>query len=226
MIYTYPDLRVILMSATIDTSLFSKYFNNCRVLEISGRAFPVQQYFLEDCVELTKFVPPMNNRKRKRDGGDDDEVGAGEEPEENLNKVLSDTYNLQTKNAMAQLSEKEISLELIEALLHYIKGINVPGAVLIFLPGWNLIFLIIKYLQQHLLFGGPQYCILPLHSQLPREDQKRVFAPVPPNVTKVTHHNYFCFNFYFSSSITAQFCHIKSNQTSFTIPIQKNYCIF
>lgn len=86
---------------------------------------------------------------------------------------------------MAQLSEKEISLELIEALLHYIKSINVPGAVLIFLPGWNLIFLIMKHLQQHPLFGGSQYCILPLHSQLPREDQKKVFVPVPPNVTKV-----------------------------------------
>lgn len=93
MIYTYPDLRVILMSATIDTTLFSKYFNNCHILEISGRAFPVQQYFLEDCIELTEFVPPMNSRKRKRDGGDDDETGIGEEPEENLNKASSFIYN-------------------------------------------------------------------------------------------------------------------------------------
>lgn len=83
------------------------------------------------------------------------------------------------------MSEKEISLELIEALLLYIKGLNIPGAVLIFLPGWNLIFLVMKYLQQHPVFGGSNYCILPLHSQLPREDQRRVFSPVPPHVTKV-----------------------------------------
>lgn len=42
MIHTYPEMRLILMSATIDTTLFSKYFNDCPVIEIEGRAFPVQ----------------------------------------------------------------------------------------------------------------------------------------------------------------------------------------
>lgn len=41
MVHTYPDLRVILMSATIDTSMFSKYFNNCPVIEVPGVTFPV-----------------------------------------------------------------------------------------------------------------------------------------------------------------------------------------
>lgn len=88
MIHTYPDLRVILMSATIDTTLFSKYFNDCPVIEIPGRAFPVQQYFLEDCIEVTKFVPPTDTRKRKGGGGkDEDESIIGEDGDENLNKV-------------------------------------------------------------------------------------------------------------------------------------------
>lgn len=90
MIHTHPDLRVILMSATIDTTLFSKYFNDCPVIEIPGRAFPVQQYFLEDCVELTKFIPPTDMRKRKKGGGGDDDdetVVGGDEGDENLNKV-------------------------------------------------------------------------------------------------------------------------------------------
>lgn len=67
MVHTYPDLRVILMSATIDTTLFSKYFGDCPVIEVPGRAFPVKQLFLEDCIELTNFVPPPETRKRKRD---------------------------------------------------------------------------------------------------------------------------------------------------------------
>ncbi|KAI4469545.1 atp-dependent rna helicase [Holotrichia oblita] len=185
MIHTFPDLRVILMSATIDTTLFSKYFNNCPVVEIPGRAFPVKHYFIEDCIELTKFVPPTEGRKRKGGGKDGDEEMLGDEGDENLNKVLSGSYSEQTRNALSKLSEKDVSFELIETLLKYIKEQNVEGAVLIFLPGWNLIFALMKHLQQHPVFGRSDYCILPLHSQIPREDQRRVFAPVPPHVTKV-----------------------------------------
>ncbi|XP_028151062.2 dosage compensation regulator [Diabrotica virgifera virgifera] len=188
MIHTYPDLRVILMSATIDTTLFSKYFNNCPVIEIPGRAFPVKQYFLEDAIELTKFVPPTDTRKRKNKGGkdDDEEESTGvEEPDENLNKVVGGNYSDLTRNVMSRLNEKEVSFELLEALLDYIKTQSIPGAVLVFLPGWNLIFAMMKHLQNHPVYGGSQYSILPLHSQIPREDQKRVFQPVPDHVTKV-----------------------------------------
>ena len=86
---------------------------------------------------------------------------------------------------MAQLTEKEISFELIESLLRYIKDQNIPGAVLVFLPGWNLIFALMKHLQQHPVFGTSEYVIIPLHSQLPREDQRRVFDSVPQGKTKI-----------------------------------------
>ncbi|EFA00345.2 dosage compensation regulator isoform X1 [Tribolium castaneum] len=190
MIHTYPDLRVILMSATIDTSLFSKYFNNCPVVEIAGRTYPVQQYFLEDCVELTGFVPPTETRKRKAGGGgggggDDDETTIGDDGDENMNKIIDPKFSTQTRNAMARMSEREVSFELMEALLKYIKSQEIPGAVLVFLPGWNLIFAMMRHLQQHPVFGGAAYRVLPLHSQIPREDQRRVFEPVPPHVTKV-----------------------------------------
>jgi len=46
MVHSFPDLRIILMSATIDTTLFSNYFNSCPVVEVPGRAFPVQGMFL------------------------------------------------------------------------------------------------------------------------------------------------------------------------------------
>ncbi|XP_019699351.1 dosage compensation regulator isoform X2 [Harpegnathos saltator] len=183
MIHMYPDLRLILMSATIDTTLFSDYFNKCPVIEIPGRAYPVKQYFLEDCIELTMFVPPMISGKRK--SKDTDDLPLDSDPDENLNKIIDNSYSLQTKNAMAQLTEKEISFELIEILLKYIKAQNIPGAVLIFLPGWNLIFALMKHLQQHPLFGGSSYFVIPLHSQLPREDQRKVFDPVPSTVTKI-----------------------------------------
>ncbi|CAL1277874.1 unnamed protein product [Larinioides sclopetarius] len=181
MVRTFPQLRVILMSATIDTTLFQEYFGGCPIIEVSGRTFPVQEYFLEDCIQMLNFVPPPNTRKRKRD----EETVDSEEPDENLNKVIGPDYSPSTRQAMASLSEKEMSFELIEALLSYIKNLNVPGAVLIFLPGWNLIFAMMRHLQQHPKFGTSDYCILPLHSQVPREDQHKVFEPVPEGVTKI-----------------------------------------
>ncbi|XP_021914337.1 dosage compensation regulator [Zootermopsis nevadensis] len=186
MIHTYPDLRLILMSATIDTTLFREYFNNCPVIEVPGRAYSVQEYFLEDCVQMLNFVPPADTRKRRNKDKDDSEgtVGA-EDQEENLNKMVSSEYTVQTQNAVAQLSEKEVSFELIEELLKYIKTLGFPGAVLIFLPGWNLIFALMRHLQQHPVFGSQGYSIIPLHSQLPREDQHRVFEPVPEGITKI-----------------------------------------
>ena len=33
--------QVVLMSATLDADKFSKYFQNCPVLQIPGRTFPV-----------------------------------------------------------------------------------------------------------------------------------------------------------------------------------------
>ncbi|XP_045616540.1 ATP-dependent RNA helicase A isoform X2 [Procambarus clarkii] len=183
MVRAFPDLRIILMSATIDISLFSEYFANPFLIEVPGRAFPVQEYFLEDCIELTKFMPSPDTRKRNKK--EKDEELPGEEPEENLNIVSSSHYSEGTRRALAMMNEKDLSFELVEALLKYIDTLSTPGAVLIFLPGWNLIFTLMRHLKQHPVFGGHQYCVLPLHSQLPREDQRRVFDPVPDNVRKI-----------------------------------------
>ncbi|KAK6455998.1 P-loop containing nucleoside triphosphate hydrolase protein [Scheffersomyces xylosifermentans] len=37
-----PDLKIIVTSATLDSDKFSKYFNNCPVIKIPGRTFPVE----------------------------------------------------------------------------------------------------------------------------------------------------------------------------------------
>ncbi|KFQ95807.1 ATP-dependent RNA helicase A, partial [Nipponia nippon] len=179
-VQAYPEIRVILMSATIDTSMFCEYFFNCPVVEVFGRTYPVQDYFLEDCIQMTQFVPPPKEKKKKEK---DEE--SGEDDDANCNLICSDEYGPETKHSMAQLNEKETSFELIEALLIYIKTLNVPGAVLVFLPGWNLIYTMQKHLEMNPRFGGRQYRILPLHSQIPLEEQRRVFDPVPPGVTKV-----------------------------------------
>lgn len=37
-------LRIIVMSATMDVDHFAKYFNNCSVIYLEGRLFPVQVF--------------------------------------------------------------------------------------------------------------------------------------------------------------------------------------
>lgn len=48
-----PDLKLIISSATIDTSLFSQAFGNAPVIEVSGRIYPVELLYLSDNDEET-----------------------------------------------------------------------------------------------------------------------------------------------------------------------------
>ncbi|KAM7399989.1 hypothetical protein PAMA_004604 [Pampus argenteus] len=178
-VQAYPEVRILLMSATIDTTMFREYFFNCPIIEVFGRTFSVQEYFLEDCIQMTNFVPPPMDRKKKdkdEDGGDDDT---------NCNMICGPEYTAETKRSMAQINEKETSFELVEALLKYIETLQVSGAVLVFLPGWNLIYSMQRHLETNPHFTSNRYRILPLHSQIPREEQRRVFEPVPDNIRKV-----------------------------------------
>lgn len=47
MVRAFPQIRIVLMSATIDTTLFQEYFGNCPIIEVSGRTFPVQGMCLQ-----------------------------------------------------------------------------------------------------------------------------------------------------------------------------------
>ena len=53
---TRPNLRVVLMSATVQAETFTKYFGDCEVLNAKGRTFPVEEYHLEQALELTGHV--------------------------------------------------------------------------------------------------------------------------------------------------------------------------
>ncbi|KAJ2525284.1 hypothetical protein GGI11_000189 [Coemansia sp. RSA 2049] len=59
-----PDLKVVLMSATIDASIFACYFGGCPVVEIPGRTFPVDQVFLEDILQRSGYAPACSTGTR------------------------------------------------------------------------------------------------------------------------------------------------------------------
>ncbi|KAJ9092668.1 hypothetical protein QFC21_006733 [Naganishia friedmannii] len=49
------DLKIILMSATMNSEKICAYFDNCPFFKVPGRTFPVQVNYLEDAVELTQY---------------------------------------------------------------------------------------------------------------------------------------------------------------------------
>jgi len=50
-----PDLKVILMSATLNAEQFAKYYGDCPCLNIPGFTYPVKEYYLEDVLEITRY---------------------------------------------------------------------------------------------------------------------------------------------------------------------------
>ena len=45
------------MSATINANDFANYYVHCAdVINVSGRTFPVDSYYVEDVVEMTNYV--------------------------------------------------------------------------------------------------------------------------------------------------------------------------
>lgn len=61
-IHLWPHLKVIVTSATIDTNLFSKYLQDCPVIEIPGRLFPVQVIYRPFDRESGKIVDAVVNQ--------------------------------------------------------------------------------------------------------------------------------------------------------------------
>lgn len=59
------DLRIVIMSATLDAERFSKFFNNAEMLYVEGRTYPVSRYYLpkpiDDVVEaVIQSVAQLN----------------------------------------------------------------------------------------------------------------------------------------------------------------------
>ncbi|KAL3510037.1 hypothetical protein ACH5RR_029438 [Cinchona calisaya] len=54
MLPSYPHLRLVLMSATIDADRFSNYFGGCPIIRVPGFTYPVKTFYLEDVLSTVK----------------------------------------------------------------------------------------------------------------------------------------------------------------------------
>ncbi|KAJ0020057.1 hypothetical protein Pint_31398 [Pistacia integerrima] len=204
-------LKVILMSATVDSELFSRYFGHCPVITAQGRTHPVTTYFLEDIYESINYrlasdspasiryetstkemlrSGPVNNHRGKKNlvlsaWGDDSMLS-----EEYINPYYIpssyQSFGEQTQQNLKRLNEDVIDYDLLEDLVCHVDETCSEGAILIFLPGVSEIYILLDRLVASYRFGGPSSdWILPLHSSIASTDQKKVFLRPPDNIRKV-----------------------------------------
>ncbi|XP_069705785.1 ATP-dependent DNA/RNA helicase DHX36 [Periplaneta americana] len=190
-----PDLKVVLMSATLNAEQFAKYYGGCPCLNIPGFTYPVTEYYLEDVLEMTGFVikPPKTNEGpvwTKHLRHVKAKVRKVEEFKDFIEPYIRQLaaegkYSHKTLEMLKNPESEEINLDLIAALIQRICITKDDGAILVFLPGWDKISNLHKLLTDSGFFPSSRYLIIPLHSMMPTVIQKSVFDRPPKGVRKI-----------------------------------------
>lgn len=158
------DLKVILMSATLDADVFSRYFGvNAEVgrVEIQGRTYPVTDLYLDDILRRTNFNPGFRGGKLDEDELDGIEPSVAGVIQSIGMRINYDLIARTVQQIDAELSDKE-------------------GGILVFLPGTLEINRTLDAVR-----SIPNIYALPLHASLMPSEQRRVFPPAPKGKRKV-----------------------------------------
>ncbi|KAF2012272.1 ATP-dependent RNA helicase A [Aaosphaeria arxii CBS 175.79] len=180
-----PELKVILMSATVDADKFSRYLNSAPVMMVPGRTFPVETRYLEDAIELTHYDAVTNDKLNDSDTSENEE-GSSREKSGIPSKLPG--YSATTRNVLSSYDEYGIDYDLIIRLIENVAFdatlARYSSAFLVFLPGMAEIRQLNDMLLSHPSFDK-QWLIYPLHSSISSEDQQAAFL-LPPPETGVT----------------------------------------
>ncbi|KAF7184927.1 putative ATP-dependent RNA helicase ucp12 [Pseudocercospora fuligena] len=172
------DLRLVLMSATLDAQTFESYFSSSSSVgkvEIEGRTHPVTDIYLDDIVRLTGFGAAPVHEDSPAELSLDDQTPDGS----GYNTPRSDTPSL--GNALRAVGTR-INYDLIARTVELIdrKLGHADGGILIFLPGVAEIDQTLRALR-----AVPNLHTLPLHASLQSVEQRRVFPRAPQGLRKV-----------------------------------------
>ncbi|XP_023740129.1 DExH-box ATP-dependent RNA helicase DExH7, chloroplastic isoform X2 [Lactuca sativa] len=201
-------LKVILMSATVDSQLFSHYFGDCPVIHAQGRTHPVTTHFLEDIHESIDYKLASDSLASLRSNAPKQKGAAVDNHRGKKNLVLSgwgddsvlsegyinpyyvsenyQTYSEQTQQNLRKLNEDVIDYDLLEDLICHIDKTYPEGAILVFLPGVSEIHTLLDKLAASYQFRGvASEWLLPLHSNIAASEQKKVFQRPPDDIRKV-----------------------------------------
>ncbi|KAG6469410.1 hypothetical protein ZIOFF_074127 [Zingiber officinale] len=191
------DLRLILMSATLNAELFSSYFGGAPTIHIPGFTYPVRAHFLEDILEKTGYK--LTSFNQIDDYGQEKlwKMQRQLMPRKRKNQITSlvedalknsnfEDYSSRARDSLASWTPDCIGFNLIEAVLCYICRKEQPGAVLVFMTGWDDISCLRDQLRAHPLLGDPnRVLVIACHGSMATSEQKLIFEKPPPNVRKV-----------------------------------------
>ncbi|TRY65278.1 hypothetical protein DNTS_015441 [Danionella cerebrum] len=207
-IHKRADLRLILMSATVDCQKFANYFNRCPVITIPGRTFPVEVFHLEDIVEETGYVLEQDSEYSQKFMEEEEEVSIsitqkGGKTLQHQELIPRDSqtsgwdlgpemdhFSSRTRHVLQYMNPNKINMDLILDLLAYLdkspQFCNVEGAVLVFLPGLAHIQQLHDLLTTDKRFSSKnRYKLVALHSTLSSQDQSSAFTVPPAGVRKI-----------------------------------------
>ncbi|XP_060080350.1 ATP-dependent RNA helicase TDRD9-like, partial [Ylistrum balloti] len=159
-----PHVKVVLMSATIDSEMFANYFalplgrklEPAPVISVEGKIFAVSEYYTEDLSVLGE-VPPLD---------------------EGSPAISQEAYSMAVR-----LIQEFDSLEAKDQGISVTGFANFRGTVLVFLPGQAEIEYMDTSLQDRC--QKHKLKILPLHSSITLEEQSKVFEMPGPGERKV-----------------------------------------
>jgi small subunit ribosomal protein S24e len=192
------SLKVVLMSATIDPTLFQTYFaaedgTPAPVAEIPGRSFPVSKYYLDDVIQQLSTIEMRNSSWVWRDKAVV-EYAEGEIGPHALAAVAGNPhYRPGAQPDLSQILQKdfEIPYALVALTIAHVIKKSDDGHVLVFLPGWDEMMALQKVFDDSrsllgINFTNPkEFSIHLLHSTVPVAEQQAVFEPPKTGVRRI-----------------------------------------
>mmetsp|Transcript_83178 Transcript_83178/g.144545 ORF Transcript_83178/g.144545 Transcript_83178/m.144545 type:complete len:1333 (-) Transcript_83178:254-4252(-) len=173
-------VRLVIMSATVNMQLFTKYFSRLvdtgsspAVVNVGKKCFPVTEYWLEEISgAFPKFREIDKVAKVMKDGFPSHAPNKGKGKwgqQQQKQQWRIDTRHVEKFNQV-----------LIDLLWCLAQG---GSTIIIFLPGIAEITAL--WQETRTLMDGGHFQVLPLHSMIPREEQEAVFTENNPKVTRV-----------------------------------------
>ncbi|KAG5533940.1 hypothetical protein RHGRI_027960 [Rhododendron griersonianum] len=114
MLPSYPRLRLVLMSATLDAERFSEYFGGSPIIRVPGFTYPVQSFYLEDVLTLVKGA-----KKKNLNCTSEDATAEQFELTEEYRMALDEAINLAWSNDEFETLLDFLSSEANPKLLNY-----------------------------------------------------------------------------------------------------------